>query len=150
MTRESAVLLRQPRRFLRPAVASSPAWCRMGGDDRFDRLDDLARELQEVSGVRLVDIEADEEEIVVTADVRDVRVQAWYDEDGDLCVDSDVEGFEDPDDVHEHLNEDDNTTPRWIWRGSWTRPNGSGLNTATPACPITETTCAGTPNQPID
>lgn len=77
----------------------------MGSDDRFERLDSLARELEEVAGVHVAGIEANEgeEEIVVHADVGGVRVLAWRDEDGDLSVYSDDEGFEDPDDVRDHI-----------------------------------------------
>ena len=52
----------------------------------------LAREVKELSDVHLVDVETNEDETVVTADVHSVRVQARHDEDRDLCVDSDGEG----------------------------------------------------------
>jgi hypothetical protein len=76
----------------------------MNADNRFDRLDDLTRELEEESDVHLVDIETNEDEIVATADVGGVRVEAWYDDDGDLCMDSNDERFDDPDDAREHVN----------------------------------------------
>lgn len=76
----------------------------MNSDGRFDRLDNLSRELEEVSNVHLVDIETNEDEIVATADVGGVRVIALYDEDDDLRVYSDDEGYEDLDDVLEHIN----------------------------------------------
>lgn len=77
----------------------------MGSENRFDRLDNLARELKEVTGVHLADIESNdgEDEIVAHADVGGVRVLAWRDEDGDLNVYSDDDGFEDPDDVRDHI-----------------------------------------------
>lgn len=86
----------------------------MDAEDHFARLDDLDRELKHASGVHFVDIDAidigaDEEAVELTADVRGVRVQAWYDEDGALNVYSEDEGFEDPDDVHAHLNAGDNS-----------------------------------------
>lgn len=64
----------------------------MSSDDRFDRLDNLARELKEVTGVHLADIEANdgEDEIIAHADVGGVRVLAWRDEDGDLNVYSEM------------------------------------------------------------
>lgn len=83
-------------------------------EEHFARLDDIDRELQQVSGVRLVDIDtigidADGDAAEVTADVRGVRVHAWYDEDRVLNVFSYDEEFWDPDDVHAHLNAGDNS-----------------------------------------
>ena len=77
----------------------------MSSDNRFDRLDNLARELKDVDGVHLTDIEANdgEDEIVAHVDVGGVRVLAWHDEDRVLNVYSDDEGFEDPDDVRDHI-----------------------------------------------
>jgi hypothetical protein len=83
----------------------------MTADDPFDRLDDLARELAEVANVHLVDLETNQEEIIATADVGDVRVSAWYDEDGDLLVaPANDDAFEDAhgdvyDDVLDYVNE---------------------------------------------
>ena len=76
----------------------------MKPDSRFDRLDDLSRQLDEVSDVHLVDIGTNEDEILATADVGGVRVTALYDEDGYLRVYSEDDGFEDSDDVVEHIN----------------------------------------------
>ena len=85
---------------VRPITKGIP----MSSDDRFDRLDDLTRELKEVTGVHIVDIEANdgEDEIIAHADVGDVHVLAWR-EDNALTVYSDDEGFEDPDDVRDHI-----------------------------------------------
>ena len=55
-------------------------------DGPFDRLDGVARELVEVANVHLVEVETNQEGVIATADVGDVRVTAWYDEDDDLLV----------------------------------------------------------------
>lgn len=86
----------------------------MGVDDRFGQINDLVGELKEEPGVHLldidtIDIDADDDAVEVTADVRGVCVQAWHDEDGVLNVYSEDEGFEDPDDVHDHLNARENS-----------------------------------------
>lgn len=99
-------------------------------EEHFARLDELRRELQKEEGIHLVDIgttdlDADEDAVEVTVDVRGVRVTAWFDEDRDLKVFSYDEGFEDEDDIHDHLNAGDHSEDfvcalldevEWLWR----------------------------------
>jgi hypothetical protein len=73
-------------------------------DDRFDRLDAVSREMAEVDHINLIDIEANKDETVATVDIEGVQVNAWHDDQGSLLVYSDNEGFEDPDDILDHVN----------------------------------------------
>jgi len=76
----------------------------MNSDERFERLDVLGDELAKVADVHVRDVGALGEELVATVDVAGVNVVAIRDEDGGLLIFSDDEGFEDPDDLLDHIN----------------------------------------------
>lgn len=75
----------------------------MSEDDRYARLDELTRELKEVSDVHVVDVGTNGEEVVANFQIGGIDVLALYDEDGDLRVYSDDDRYED-DEVLDHVN----------------------------------------------
>ena len=90
----------------------------MGRDELFEWLDDVLRQLGDDPGIRLLDIEPNEDETVVVVDVVGVRVYAWHEEDNGLCIFCDDDGFEFPDDVVDHINRvGDEDDLNWILDG---------------------------------